>query len=71
MDTNEDKNLICALLLMVCKATRGAGDLMSLVYDEGKETVTATFANGGKRKINVEMDSGTAMIRDIMNGLGC
>lgn len=26
---------------------------------------------GGTKKINVSMDSGTAMIRDIVNHLGC
>jgi hypothetical protein len=44
--------------------------LASLIYDEKTEEVTATFVNGGKRIINVACDSGVAMIRDVMKGLG-
>ena len=68
---NEDKQLICDLLLEALQATRGAADLVSLVYDGGTETVTTVFEGGGKRIINVAMDSGTAMIYDIMKHLGC
>ena len=67
----EDKHKICDLLLAALKETREAGDITSLNYDGGKEIVTVEFEGGGKRRINVAMDSGTAMIRDIMNGLGC
>ena len=67
----EDKQKICDLLLAALKQTREAGDITALTYDSGKEVVTAEFEGGGKRRINVAMDSGTAMIRDIMNSLGC
>ena len=66
----ENKQEILNRLLFTCQATRGADDLASLIYDEKTEEVTATFANGGKRIINVACDSGVAMIRDVMKGLG-
>lgn len=67
----ENKQEICNLLLAALQATYNAADLLSLDYDTKKEVVTATFEGGGKRIINVAMDSGTAMIRDIMKHLGC
>ena len=62
----EDKQKICDLLTVTLQATYNASDLVSLVYDGEKEIVTATFVGGGKYIINVALDSGTAMIRDIM-----
>ena len=67
----ENKYKICNLLLEALQATDNAADLISLEYEGKAETVTATFESGGKRVINVAMDSGTAMIRDIMKNLGC
>lgn len=67
----ENKRTICALLLKTLRATDNARDIVSLTYDAETETVTALFESGGKRVINVNMDSGTAMIRDVMNHLGC
>lgn len=62
----ENKQKICDLLLATLQATNNAYDLVSLVYDGEQETVTAIFIGGGKYVINVALDSGTAMIRDIM-----
>lgn len=67
----ENKRMICNLLLKTLRATDNARDLVSLTYDAETETVTALFESGGKRVVNVAMDSGTAMIRDIMENLGC
>jgi hypothetical protein len=66
----ENKQLICDLLLKACQATYHAADLVSFDYDAETEVVTATFENGYKRYANVAMDSGVAMIRDIMRNLG-
>lgn len=68
---HENKQLICDLLLKTLQATRGASDTVSIEYFDESETVIVTFESGGKRVINVAMDSGTSMIRDIMKGLGC
>ena len=65
----EDKEAICKLLCIALQKTRGAADLVCLTYDDENEVVTATF-DGGTKTINVAMDSGMAMIRDIINHLG-
>ena len=67
----EDKQKICDLLLVTLQATGNAADVTSLIHNKESETVTVTFLSGGKRVVNVAMDSGTAMIRDIMANLGC
>lgn len=67
----ENKQKICDLLTATLQATDNASDLVSLTYDAEREVVEILFASGGKRIANVAMDSGTAMIRDIMKALGC
>lgn len=69
----EDKKEICKALLPVLQKTRGLCDLTDLKYKKlgpDQEIVTAIFENGATRKINVSIDSGLAMIRDIMNHIG-
>ena len=66
----EDKQLICIHLTQTLRLTRGASDLLTLQYDPERDVVTAVFQYG-TRVINVCGDSGTAMIRDIVNNLGC
>ena len=65
---DEDKQKICDLLLPALQATRGGSKLVNLVYasDPSKETVTAVFQGGWKKVANVTMDSGTALIYDVM-----
>lgn len=65
----EDKQLILNKLLDALLETRDQFDLEELVYDAANETVIARYMNGGERRINVAMDSGVAMIRDVMEGL--
>ena len=55
----------------ILQATANAADIVSLTYDAERESVTMKFENGGSRIVNVAMDSGTAMIRDVMANLGC
>lgn len=59
-------NLLCAALQL----TDGASDLIELYYDPRLETVRIVF-EAGTRTVNVAMDSDTAMIRDVVNHLGC
>lgn len=66
----ENKTEIYNQLCKVLQLTDNAADLVSLDFDPKTEIVTVVF-EGGSRKINVAMDSGTAMIRDIVNHLGC
>lgn len=63
----ENKKEICEALLPVLKMTRNLYDLESLEFNLETETVTATFTNGCKKHVNVCMDSGTSMIKDILN----
>lgn len=62
----EDKQRICSALAPVLRLTRNLYDLAYLHYDSGTETVKATFLNGHTKTANVALDSGTAMIRDII-----
>lgn len=66
----EDKQRICDRLLETLKLTRQLYDLIDLDYIEEKELVVAHFEGGGKKEINVAMDSGIAMIRDIIRAIG-
>lgn len=66
----ENKQMICDRLLETLKLTRQLYDLIDLDYIEEKELVVAHFEGGGKKEINVAMDSGIAMIRDIIRGIG-
>ena len=65
----ENKQEICSKLLDTLQNTRNLYDLVSLEYkriSEYEERVTAVFANWHQKVVNVSMDSGTAMIRDII-----
>lgn len=66
----EDKQKIMNLLCRTLQETRNASDLISLTYLPHEDAVIAKFENG-RRMVNVAMDSGTAMIRDVVNHLGC
>lgn len=72
----ENKGEIVRRLYATLKKTREFEELKDLEYikETGKtcyeEYVTATFDNGYTKKINVAHDSGIAMIRDIIKGLG-
>ena len=48
------------------QATRNLHDLQELEYSEERELVYAKFESGYQKVVNVAMDSGTAMIRDIV-----
>lgn len=65
MKTGLTKQDLCDALVPVLRMTRNLYDLESLEYDPDSEIITAQFP-GRKVWINVAMDSGTAMIKDIM-----
>ena len=62
----ENKQEILNRLLPALWITSAGSDVDSLTYDRESETVTIRFENGGERKANVRMDSGIAMIRDVL-----
>lgn len=68
----EDKQMICNKLLEALRLTRQFEDLKSLVYvreSDDCETVTAIFEQGSTKEIDVSLDSGAALIRDILRAL--
>ena len=62
----EDKQKILDLLLPALQATRNLYNLQDLEYSEERDLVYAKFESGYQKVVNVAMDSGTAMIRDIV-----
>lgn len=66
----EDKQKILNYLTKAIQATDNASDLIGLTYIPDKEVVIMYFEKG-RRVVNVHMDSGTAMIRDVLRHLGC
>ncbi len=65
----ENKQAICDKLAEALRLTRNCrDDLIGLEYEPTREQVTVHFI-GGDIPVNVAMDSGTAMIRDIMRAL--
>ena len=68
----EHKQLILDLLLTALQQTSNLWDLEDLKYKrygDCEEAVIATFSNGGEKRVNVSMDSGTAMIIDVIRGI--
>lgn len=64
----EDKQKILDALCEALQQTRSQSDLVSLTYhrqSEDCEEVIVKYADRGTRRINVSLDSGLAMIRDV------
>lgn len=62
----ENKQKILDTLLIPLRETRALSDLYKLEYDSDREVVIATFEKGYTKEANVAMDSGIAMIRDVL-----
>ena len=68
----ENKQLILDALCSALQLTRDQADLEALEYKEigpAKQHVIATYDGGGSREINVSLDSGIAMIRDVLRAI--
>ena len=68
----ENKDLICNELAKLLKLTRNQSDLKALKYeilDNGEEIVTVEWEGGSRKVVGVSMDSGIAMVRDILRAL--
>ncbi len=64
----ENKYHIVRALEKAIKMTWAGANVNDLIYDHKQETVIISFQNGYATKlVNVECDSGIAMIRDICN----
>lgn len=64
----EDKQMILDLLLPALQVTRNLHDLQELRFDEKNELVYAKFP-GGTKVVNVAVDSGAAMVLDVMQNI--
>ena len=63
----ENKQRILDLLLSALQETRNLHDLVELEYRGDRGLVYAKFASGNYKIVNVAMDSGTAMICDVVH----
>lgn len=63
----EDKQAICNALLPA-KLTRAGAEIEALRYSKEHETVTIAYPDG-ITPVNVDLDSGAAMILDIVKAL--
>lgn len=63
----ENKYYIVRALEKAIKMTRAGDAVDDLVYDHRHELVIINFRNGYAKHVNIECDSGIAMIRDICN----
>ena len=68
----ENKQLILDALCSALQLTRDQADLEALEYKEispDEQHVIATYDRGGSREINVSLDSGIAMVRDVLRAI--
>ena len=63
----ENKQQILDALLVAIQSTRAGDDVTKLEYNAESETVNVYFNGALGRRINVAMDSGIAMIKDVVN----
>lgn len=68
-NTMENKQMILLHLRDAFKWTRGGADVDKLEYQEADEVVIIHFMNGSKKRVNVAMDSGLSLIRDVCAAL--
>ena len=68
---SEDKQAICNLLCATLRATRDQHDLKDLFYiNQGPDDQMVNIIwENGRTSVNVSMDSGIAMIRDILRAI--
>lgn len=69
----ENKQEICNELCKVLQMTRDGTDIVRLIYCsqglEYPESVIVQYKNGYSKEINVHMDSGCEMVKDIMRNV--
>ena len=65
----ENKQAICNALCKALKLTRAFHDIVLIDYNADSEKAIVVFDEYNRVEINVALDSGAAMIRDILRGL--
>lgn len=66
---NENKKEIVLRLKLLLMATRAGNDIKKLVLSEDEEYITIVRENGAEKKVCIAMDSGIALIRDVIKEL--
>lgn len=67
--TAENKEEIVTMLKYLLNATRERECIRDLVLDGGQDSVDIFFNNGYRKTVNIEGDSGLAVIRDVLDAL--
>ena len=65
----ENKKDIVMRLTFLLRATRAGSGIKKLVLSEDQKTVSIEFDSGGSRDVNVDCDSGIALVQDVIRVL--
>lgn len=65
----EDKQEIVMHLKWLLKATRAGSGIETLVLSRDEKTVAIRFNSGFTKDVNIECDSGIAIIQDVVKAL--
>ena len=65
----ENKEEIIMRLKLLLKATRAGNSIADLILNEGQDTVIILFRHGAVREVNIAVDSGIAIIKDVIKAL--
>lgn len=65
----ENKKEIVGRLSILLKATRAGWDLDRLKLSEDQKEVLIIFRTGYEKRVNIECDSGIALIQDVIQSL--
>lgn len=65
-EVTENKEDIVKRLKLLLIATRAGRDISDLVLSENQDRVTIVFKSGFTKEVNIEADSGYAIITDVM-----
>lgn len=65
----ENKKEIVKNLKSLLAITRAGADILDLVLDKAQNKVTIVFKNGHFKNVNIEADSGLAVIKDVISSL--
>ncbi|MCI8985996.1 MAG: hypothetical protein HFI60_08610 [Lachnospiraceae bacterium] len=65
----ENKKDIVEILSILMKVTRSGYDLDRLELSEDGGEVTVRYHSGYEKRVNVECDSGAALILDVVNAM--
>ena len=65
----EDKKEIVVLLKHLLRATRAGEDIEQMELSDNGETIRITFSNQHFKDVNIAMDSGIAIIKDVAKAL--